>query len=217
MVFKDRTDAGRQLASRLAELRDDQGWTDPIVLALPRGGVPIGAEVAAALGAPLDVLVARKIGAPGQPEAGIGAIVGEDPPLFDHRALQLLRITPDELGEDVARERTELHRREHLYRKGRPEPVLRDRTVILVDDGLATGVTARAALRRIRAQHPARTILAIPVCSARTAEELRREADQVVCLQHHQYLHAVGVWYEDFAQVPDHEVIATLEGREANR
>lgn len=101
--------------------------------------------------------------------------------------------------------------------RAKPEPVLRDRTVILVDDGLATGVTARAALRRIRAQHPARTILAIPVCSARTAEELRREADQVVCLQHHQYLHAVGVWYEDFAQVPDHEVIATLEGREANR
>lgn len=218
MAFKDRKDAGRQLASRLTELRakDARGWPDPIVLALPRGGVPIGAEVASALGAPLDVLVARKIGAPGQPEAGIGAIAGEDPPIFDQRALQLLRITPDELAADVARERTELHRREYLYRKNRPQPVLHHRTVILVDDGLATGVTARAALRRIRTEHPAQVILAIPVCSTRSAEELRREADQVVCLQPHQNLHAVGVWYEDFAQVPDREVIALLERQQVN-
>ncbi|MGR4878677.1 phosphoribosyltransferase [Streptomyces sp. LARHCF249] len=217
MRFLDRKDAGRQLAARLTELRDAQGWADLVVLALPRGGVPIGAEVASALGAPLDVLVARKIGAPGQPEAGIGAIAGDDPPFFDRRALQLLDITPDELAEDVARERAELHRRERLYRKNRPEPVLRDRTVILVDDGLATGVTAHAALRRVRAEHPARTILAIPVCSTRSAEELRREADQVVCLQPHQYLHAVGVWYEDFAQVPDREVVDILERRQADR
>lgn len=217
MAFRDRKDAGRQLASRLAELKEAQGWADPIVLALPRGGVPIGAEVASALGAPLDVIVARKIGAPGQPEAGIGAIAGEDPPLFDRRALQLLDVTPDELGEDVARERTELHRRERLYRRGRPAPVLRDRTVILVDDGLATGVTARAALRRIHAERPARLILAVPVCSERATEELRREADQVVCLHPHRYLHAVGVWYEDFAQVSDREVIDILERRQAIR
>ncbi|MGW0390489.1 phosphoribosyltransferase [Streptomyces sp. NPDC003042] len=216
MAFKDREDAGRRLASRLAELADAQGWADPIVLALPRGGVPVGAEVASVLGAPLDVLVARKIGAPGQPEYGIGAIAGDDPPLFDLRALRLLHVTPDELKEDVARERTELHRRERLYRKDRPALMLRDRTVILVDDGLATGVTAHAALRRIRAEHPAQVILAVPVCSTRAAEELRREADQVVCLQPHQYLHAVGVWYEDFAQVPDREVTAILERQQAN-
>ncbi|MGW7458138.1 phosphoribosyltransferase [Streptomyces sp. NPDC054797] len=150
-------------------------------------------------------------------EAGIGAIAGDDPPLFDRRSLQLLRITPDDLAEDVARERTELHRRERLYRKDRPPPVLRGRAVILVDDGLATGVTARAALRRIRRQDPGRVVLAVLGCSRQSAEELRREADQVICLQAHQYLHAVGVWYEDFAQVSDREVIEILERQQAKR
>ncbi|MGW0396007.1 phosphoribosyltransferase [Streptomyces sp. NPDC003042] len=215
MRFKDREDAGRQLASRLAELRDTQEWADPIVLALPRGGVPLGDLVARALDAPLDVLVARKIGVPGQPEAGIGAIVGDDPPLFDERALRILDLTRDQLAADVARERTELHRREHLYRHGRPQPVLRDRTVILVDDGLATGVTARAALRRISGEQPAQRILAVPVCDARAAEDLRQEADQIVCLQSHRYLHAVGIWYEDFSQVSDREVTDILDRRQA--
>ncbi|MBT2472916.1 phosphoribosyltransferase [Streptomyces sp. ISL-66] len=215
MRFQDRQQAGRQLAAKLEELRATQHWPDPIVLALPRGGVPVAAEVARTLDAPLDVLVARKIGVPGQPEVGIGAIAGEDPPLFDWRALKMLGISPDELTSDVARERVELHRRESLYRHGRPAPVLHDRTVILVDDGLATGVTARAALRLIRAEHPAALVLAVPVCAARTAEDLGRDTDQVVCLQPHRDLQAVGVWYDDFHQVTDREVIDILEHEHA--
>jgi putative phosphoribosyl transferase len=211
MRFRDRQQAGRLLADRVQHLRTAQQWADPIVLALPRGGVPVAAEVARALDAPLDVLVARKIGIPGEPEIGIGAIAGEDPPLFDRRALAILHITPDELAADVARERRELHRREDLYRHGRPEPAIQGRTVIIVDDGLATGVTARAAVRRIRAEGPARLVLAVPVGDARAAEELRQDTDEMVCLQPHGYLHAVGAWYEDFHQVSDQEVTDILQ------
>ncbi|MFD9307518.1 phosphoribosyltransferase [Streptomyces sp. NPDC060048] len=211
MRFQDRRQAGRQLAATLEEVCAAQSWPDPIVLALPRGGVPVAAEVARTLGAPLDLLVARKIGMPGRPEVGIGAIAGEDPPLFDWRALELLGISPEELSADVARERAELHRREALYRRGRPAPDLRGRTVILVDDGLATGVTARAALRRIRAEDPAVLVLAVPVCAEDSAGDLRRETDRIVCLQPHRDLRAVGIWYDDFRQVSDQEVIDILE------
>ncbi|MBT2450852.1 phosphoribosyltransferase [Streptomyces sp. ISL-43] len=215
MRFLDRRQAGRQLAARLEEVCAAQSWPDPIVLGLPRGGVPVAAEVARALDAPLDVLVVRKIGMPGEPEVGIGAIAGEDPPLFDGRALQMLGLSPDDLRSDVARERAELHRREDLYRRGRPAPDLRGRTVILVDDGLATGVTARAALRRVRAEHPAVLVLAVPVCAEDAAGELSRDSDRVVCLQPHRNLHAVGVWYDDFRQVSDQEVIDILEHQHA--
>ncbi|MFF1476375.1 phosphoribosyltransferase [Streptomyces sp. NPDC058301] len=215
MPFRNRQDAGRQLAARLAALRETQRWPDPVVLALPRGGIPVAAEVARALDAPLDVLVARKIGVPGQPEVGIGAIAGDDPPLFDGRALQVLGITTEDLAPDVARERAELHRREDLYRRGRAAPSVRDRTVILVDDGLATGVTARSALRRIRAERPAAVILAVPVGATQAVEELGGDADQVVCLRPDRYLHAIGAWYDDFHQVPDQEVIDILEHQAA--
>ncbi|MEV0532860.1 phosphoribosyltransferase family protein [Kitasatospora sp. NPDC050463] len=215
MRFRDRTDAGRQLATALAGLGRVRRWPDPIVLALPRGGVPVAAEVARALDAPLDVLVTRTIGTPGQPELQVGAIAGEDPPVFDRRAMKLLDVATDELAAEVDRQRTELHRRERLYRRDRPEPVLHGRTAILVDDGLATGVSARAALRRIRAGRPARTVLAVPVCDTRTAEELRHEADEFVCLSPHRYLHAIGVWYDSFHEVSDREVAAVLDHRPA--
>jgi len=211
MRFRNRQQAGRLLAAELERLQAVERWADLIVLALPRGGVPVAAEIARALDVPLDVLVTRKIGAPGEPEMGIGAIAGEDPPLFDRRALKILDLTPGELTAEIARERTELHRRESLYRQGRPQLALRGRTVVLVDDGLATGVTARAALRRVRSEGPARLILAVPVCDTRAGDELQEEADEFICLQPRRYLHAVGVWYEDFRQISDREVTDMLE------
>ncbi|MBT2407592.1 MULTISPECIES: phosphoribosyltransferase [unclassified Streptomyces] len=213
--FENRRQAGRRLAERLDESIGARQAADVVVLALPRGGVPVAAEVARALEAPLDVVVARKIGAPGQPEVGIGAIAGEDPPLFDPRALQILDVTETDLAPTVARERAELHRRELLYRRGRPAPRLEGKTVVLVDDGLATGVTARAALRRLRAENPARLILAVPVCAPESAVELRREADDLICLEQPPLFHAVGLWYDDFDQVSDQEVIDLLEEQRA--
>ncbi|MGP3998773.1 phosphoribosyltransferase [Streptomyces sp. 8N706] len=210
MRFHDHRHAGEELGLRLLEWAADGEIANPVVLALPRGGVPVAAEVARALNAPLDVLVARKIGAPGHPEMGIGAIAGEDPPVYDSRALEMLGLVEDDLAADVARERAELHRREELYRGGRPAPDVEGRTVILVDDGLATGVTARAALRHLRAKNPARLILAVPVCALQSAETVRPDADDLVCLHQPGSFRAVGEWYEEFAQVSDNEVIATL-------
>lgn len=210
MRFHDRRQAGEQLALRLMEWAADGDLVNAVVLALPRGGVPVAAEVARALKLPLDVLVARKIPAPGSRETGIGAIVGEDPPLYDRRALEMLGLSEDRLGSQVARERTELHRRQQVYRGGRPAPRVTGRTVILVDDGLATGVTARAALRHLRRHNPARLVLAVPVCGPGTAGLLRDEADDLVCLHQPTGFHAVSEWYEDFAQVGDEEVRQTL-------
>lgn len=214
MRFLDHRHAGRELAVRVLDwaAATDGGLTDPLVLALPRGGVPVAAEVARALDAPLDVLVVRKIGVPGRPEVGIGAIAGEEPPVFDRQAMEMLGLTESRLAADVARERSELHRREDLYRQGRPAPDVEGRTVLVVDDGLATGVTARAALRHLRAQGPARLVLAVPVGSREAADALLREADDLLCLYRPDHFQAVGQWYEEFAQVSDDEVIATLRG-----
>lgn len=210
MRFTDRAEAGRALAERLCARRDGGAYPDPLVLALPRGGVPVAAEVARALGAPLDVLVARKIGVPGRPEVGIGAIAGEDPPFFDTQALAMLGLSEDRLAPDVARERGELHRREALYRDDRPPPPVAGRSVLLVDDGLATGVTARAALRHLRGRRPARLVVAVPVCEAASAAAVGEEADEVVCVHRPPDFHGVGEWYEDFHPVPDNEVISIL-------
>ncbi|MER6068591.1 phosphoribosyltransferase [Streptomyces sp. NPDC001817] len=213
MRFHDRVHAGRELAERLRIRQEAGALTHPVVLALPRGGVTVAREVARALEAPLDVLVARKIGAPFQEELGVGALAGDDPPLFDERTLDELGLDEAALDDVVERERAELHRREERYRQGRPAPELRDRTVILVDDGVATGATARAALRWLRRQSPERLVLAVPVCSPQAADLLRGEADEVLCLQRPTVFLAVGEWYEDFEQLTDDDVLAALHGQ----
>ncbi|OKH98956.1 phosphoribosyltransferase [Streptomyces sp. CB02923] len=222
MRFTDRRHAGRALARWLRAPADDDaagaldaatwpyGAADPLVLALPRGGVPVAAEIAQEFRAPLDVLVARKIGVPGSPETGIGAIVDEEQPVFDHRALEALGLAEDRLAPSVARERTELHRREDLYREGRPEPRISGRAVLLVDDGLATGLTALAALRHLRRRQPAHLVLAAPVGSRNAIAELSEEADRVLVLHRPDHFRAVGEWYDDFSQVGDEEVLAVL-------
>ena len=204
--FVDRQDAGRALAARVVAL----GLADPVVLALPRGGVPVAAEVARVLRVPLDVLVARKIGLPGQPELGVGAVAEGGPPLLDEAVLSRLGVPTSALEETMVSERVELDRRVARYRGDRPLPPLAGRSVVLVDDGLATGVTARAALRVLRAAEPARLVLAVPVCAPDAAEALGREADDVVCVLSPAGFGAVGAWYRRFDQTSDEEVLALL-------
>ncbi|MDC0766794.1 phosphoribosyltransferase [Streptomyces sp. HD] len=210
MSFRDRTHAGRELALRLVERAGSGHLIDVLVLALPPGGVPVAAEVAGALHAPLDVLVAGEISTPVRPETAIGALVADDPPLYDRRSLAMMHLSEDRLGDVVVGERNELHRREYLYRGRRPLPSVNGRTVVLVDDGLTTGLTATAALRFLRRHGPTRLVLAIPVGNARTLSSLRDECDALVCLQQPPSLHAVGEWYEDFAPVSDTQVADTL-------
>ncbi|MFE9774787.1 phosphoribosyltransferase [Streptomyces sp. NPDC005931] len=214
MRFRDRREAGRELAERLRTRQDEGALPDPVVLALPRGGVAVAEEVARALAAPLDVLVVRKIGAPFHEEYGVGAMAGDEVPLFDADALRRLGLDATDLAPVIERERAELRRRERLYRRGRPAPELRGRSVIVVDDGLATGSTARAALRSLRRQDPARIVLAAPVCSPDAAELMRAEADEVVCLSEPAGFMAVGQWYDDFEQLTDEDVLTALHGHE---
>lgn len=206
-LFLDRADAGRQLAARLGEYRDQQ----PIILALPRGGVPVAAEIAQLLGAPLDVLPVRKLGAPGQPELGVGALALGGMHVLNHAAIQELRITPTQLERTVATEAAELARQSERFRGRRPFPDLRDRTVILVDDGLATGVSALAAVRAAQTYGPRRIVLAAPVCAPETISRLRPEVDDVVCVASPPDFFAVGLWYQDFSQVSDEAVHEMLE------
>ncbi len=205
--FVDRGDAGRRLAERLAPYKDER----PVVFALPRGGVPVGAEVARSLGAPLEVVVSRKLGAPDQPEFGIGAVAPGDVRVLNEHAVRVLGIPEDYLEWVTERESAEVERRLRLFRGDRPYPDLEGRTAILVDDGLATGVTARAALRTLRRMEPERLVLAVPVCAPQTAALIRPEADDLLCLIAPTDLKAIGLWYESFEQVPDEEVIRLLE------
>jgi predicted phosphoribosyltransferase len=207
MVFEDRADAGRRLADHVTHLGDEH----PVVLALPRGGVVVGYEIARALGAPLNVIVARKLGAPGHEELGIGAVAPGGVRVLYDDAIAALGISSEWIERVTARETDEMERRLRLYRGDRPLPALEDRTVILVDDGLATGVTARAAMESIRRQRPRRLVVAIPVCAAETAAVLRPLADEFICAQTPHGFRAVGLWYHDFTQVTDEEVIALLE------
>ena len=207
MLFEDRGDAGRRLAERLKSYADEC----PVVFALPRGGVPVGVEVSRSLGAPLEVIIARKLGAPGQPEFGIGAVAPGGVRILNERAVRALGIPEDYLERVSARESEEVARRLRLFRGDRPYPDLGERTVILVDDGLATGVTARAALAALRHLNPGRLVLAVPVCAPQTAELLHPETDDLICLLMPDDLEAVGLWYRNFEQVPDEEVVRLLE------
>jgi predicted phosphoribosyltransferase len=208
MIFRDRADAGRALARRLAGYAKRP---DVLVLALPRGGVPVASEVARALHAPLDVFLVRKLGVPGQEELAMGAIATGGVRVINDDVVRLLHI-PDEVIDSVAETQwRELERRERAYRDDRPLPDVRGRTVILIDDGLATGSTMRAAVAALRQQGPARLVVAVPVASAATCDDFRSEVDDVVCAQTPEPFYAVGSWYEDFTQTSDAEVHALLE------
>lgn len=203
MFFHDRADAGQVLARELASYGNRP---DVMVLALPRGGVPVGYEVARALHAPLDVFLVRKLGVPGQEELAMGAIASGGTRVLNEEVVDMLNI-PDEVIDGVAaEEQQELNRRERDYRDGRPPPDVRGRTVILVDDGLATGSTMRAAVAALRQQRPARIVVAVPVGAPDTCAEFQREADEAICARTPVPFHAVGIWYDDFRQTSDEEV-----------
>ncbi|MFD4393274.1 phosphoribosyltransferase family protein [Kitasatospora sp. NPDC058478] len=204
--FTDRTDAGRRLAARVGHL----GGADTVVVALPRGGVPVAAEVAAALGAPLDICVIRKLGVPYQPELGMGAIGEDGVRVLNEQVIRLAGVGDDQLAAVERRERTELERRARRYRGGRPPADLRGRTVIVVDDGVATGSTARAACRIVRARGAARVVLAVPVAPADWTERLSEVADELVCVGTPSPFFSIGEFYGDFAQTGDEEVLRLL-------
>ena len=204
--FQDRTDAGRQLAAQLTHYRDEC----PIILALPRGGVPVAYEVARALAAPLDVFLVRKLGAPCQRELGIGAVAPGGLRILNESAVRMLGISSAQIERIAAEETAELERRLRRFRGDRPMPDLWGRTVILVDDGLATGVTAVAAIRAVRRLEPRKVVLAVPVCAPETAEAIWPEVDDIVCVQMPEDFLAVGYWYHTFRQTTDEEVVDLL-------
>jgi len=200
--FRDRGEAGRLLARELERFRGP----DTVVLGVPRGGVIVAAEAARALCAPLDVIIARKIGAPSQPELAIGAVVSGGQRLLDEPAIRYLRVRPEYIDQETRHQLEEIERRLQLYRGDRPPVDVRGKTVIVVDDGIATGYTMRAALVGLRNQGAGRIVVAVPVAPPSTCEELRRLADEVVCLRTPEPFLAVGAWYEDFEQTTDEEV-----------
>jgi predicted phosphoribosyltransferase len=203
MRFRDRADAGRRLA---AELGRYAGRDDVLVLALPRGGVPVAFEVAGALGAPLDVFLVRKLGVPGHEELAMGAIASGGVEVLNRDVVDPLRIPRPVIDHVAARELEELQRRERAYRSGRPPLDVRRRTVILVDDGLATGATMRAAAAALKRQQPARLVVAVPLAAPETCAAFRGEVDEIVCAFTPEPFHAVGLWYDDFSQTTDDEV-----------
>lgn len=201
--FHDRADAGRALAADLAPYA---GRPDLVVLALPRGGVPVAYEVARALGAPLDVFLVRKLGLPGHEEFAMGAIASGGIRLINEDVVREFGVTDAEIAAVSAAEEQELERRERQYRRDRPTPRIAGRTVILVDDGLATGSTMHAAVLALRQENPAHIIIAVPVAAAETCDEFRNLVDDIVCAETPSPFHAVGLWYEDFSQTTDEEV-----------
>lgn len=206
-LFEDRRDAGRRLAAALAEYA---GRPDVVVLGLPRGGVPVAREVAEALGVPLDIFLVRKLGVPGHEEYAMGAIASGGVRVLHDEVVRALRLPVAAIAEVAAREQRELERRELAYRDGRPAPALAGRTVLLVDDGLATGASMEAALEAVRQQAPARVVVAVPVGPEETCRRLRALADAVVCVATPEPFDAVGYWYRAFPQTSDDEVRALL-------
>lgn len=210
--FKDRRDAGRCVAARLASYA---GTPDLLVLGLPRGGVVVAFEVAMALAAPLDVFLVRKIGFPGQPELAVGAIASGGVRVLNRSLMEQTGITPAELAPAIHEAMAELARRERRYRAGRGPLAVRGRTVILIDDGLATGSTMQAAIAALRQQAPRRLVVAVPIAPAETCEALAREVDEIVCAITPVPFTAVGAWYRDFSQTTDEEVVEWLRQAEA--
>ncbi len=206
MPFLDRSDAGRRLAGRMLHLRNE----DVVVLGLPRGGIPVAAEVARALGAPLDVIVVRKLGVPVQPELGMGAIGEGDVRIINPEVVEIARVTQDEIAAVEVRERAELERRARRFRGERPRTPLAGRTAIIIDDGIATGSTARAACQVARAQGAQRVVLAVPVAPPSACAALAADADEVICLETPEHFLAIGEWYQDFSQTSDDEVVSLL-------
>jgi predicted phosphoribosyltransferase len=208
MPFLDRVDAGRRLARALSHLVPDR----PVVLALPRGGVPVALEVAEALHAPLDLVIARKIGTPLQPEVAMGAVVDGDEPIVlrNEDIIRSARVSEADFRVIADAERAEIERRRDRYLAGRPRADVQGRVVVVVDDGIATGATVSAALRAIRRRRPARLVLAVPVAPTGTVERLRREVDELVCLEAHERFTSVSGFYGDFRAVSDAEVLSAL-------
>jgi putative phosphoribosyl transferase len=202
-LFRDRTDAGRVLAAALAGYA---GRSDVVVLALPRGGVPVAYEVARALGAPLDVFLVRKLGLPGHEELAMGAIASGGIRLINEDVVDAYHVSDAQIAAVTETEQRELERRERLYRDNRPLPQLRDRTVILIDDGLATGATMHAAVVALRQESPAYIVVAVPVAAAETCADFRGLVDDIVCAETPSPFYAVGIWYDDFTQTTDEEV-----------
>lgn len=208
MIYRDRIEAGKQLATKLSSYRDSH---DVIVLALPRGGVPVAYEVAKTLRAPLDVFLVRKLGVPGHGELAMGAIATGGIRVLNDDVLDHLRIPANIIDSVTVIEQRELERREHVYRGERPEPDVRGKTVILVDDGLATGSTMRAAAAALRQQDPARIVVAVPVSAPQSCNEYRMGVDEIVCAVTPEPFYGVGQWYRDFSQTTDEEVRELLE------
>jgi len=209
MPFKDRIDAGRKLAKALAEYKDRK----PVILALPRGGVPVAAEVAAALHAPLDLILVRKIGVPIQPELAMGAVVDGGAPIIvrNEDVLEAAGVEETEFKAICDRELVEIERRRRRYLGDRARADITARTAIVIDDGVATGATTRAALRATRMRHPAKLVLAVPVAPTDRLTALREDADDVVCLEDHEFFEAIGAYYGNFNQAADEEVIDLLK------
>jgi putative phosphoribosyl transferase len=214
LPFRNRTEAGQLLARKLRRYADRPNI---IVLALPRGGVPVANEVAKSLHAPLDVFLVRKLGVPGQEELAMGAIASGDVQVLNEDVVRALKIPQHVIDSVAAQEARELERRERLYRGDRPSRDVNSRTVILVDDGLATGSSMRAAVAALRQKNPRRIVVAVPVAAAATCREFEAEVDEIVCYQTPEPFYSVGLWYEDFSQTTDEEIRQLLERSNTGR